>query len=113
MATSPDMDEAALLSALRSRRSQLAQRMMTGGVIALMLGNLIGWNVAVGWIMAYAVVQLIELGAFAGVTSGKTTTLPWWRAAIGYTSFALSGLVFGAVSIPLWLTSGAFGGVMA
>jgi len=113
MAMSPDINESALKSALRTRRAQLALRMMTGGVIALMLGNLIGWTLALGWIVLYGAVQLVELAAFAGITSGKSATLPWWRAAIGYGSFALSGLVFGCVSVPLWLSAGAFGGVMA
>ncbi|MBX7249644.1 MAG: response regulator [Caulobacteraceae bacterium] len=86
---------------------------MTGGIIALALGNLIGWELSLSWIAAYAVAQAIEIGAFQPLLSGARERLPAWRAAFGYLAFFLSGAVFGSVSVPLWLLGGAFGGVMA
>lgn len=113
MAITLDRNESALQGAIRGRRSQLAQRMMMTGVIALSLSQLVGWTFPVIWIAAYGAVQLIEVLAFGPVNAGPDNHLPRWRQAIGYTSFALSGLIFGSLTVPLWLLGGAFGGVIA
>jgi signal transduction histidine kinase/AmiR/NasT family two-component response regulator len=113
MASLPDIEEGGLRSALRTRQTQLPARMMTGGVIAMALGNLIGWDLSLPWIAVYGLVQGLEILAFRPLASGKVDRLPLWRTALGHLTFLISGLVFGSVSIPLWLLGGAFGGVMA
>ena len=99
-------------AAIRSRRAQLPQRMLTACVVALALSHLVGWVFPVGWVLAYSLIQMIESAAFAPLTS-EDERLPWWRLGVGYASFLASGIVFGSLSIPLWQYGGAFGGVLA
>ncbi len=102
-----------LTSAIRARRAQLPQRLMVAAVVAMVNSYLIGWQFPLAWVCIYALVQAVELQAFAPINGGRSETIPWWRAAIGYVSFATSGMVFGSITVPLWLLGGAFGGVTA
>jgi signal transduction histidine kinase/CheY-like chemotaxis protein len=67
----------------------------------------------VAWVLAYGTVQLIEILAFEPIVSGQRSHLPAWRGVIGYVSLLISGVVFGSLTLPLWLLGGAFGGVLA
>jgi len=109
---SPERNPKALVDALRGRRAQLSQRLMTCGVVALALSQLVGWEFPIGWIIAYGLTQALEAAAFKPLLDDEKAALPLWRKAVGYTSFALSGAVFGSLTVPLWMLGGAFGGVL-
>lgn len=114
MAISLDRNESALMSAIRGRRAQLPQRMMMTGLVALALSQLVGWTFPIAWFLAYSLAQAVEVLAFGPVRpDGGQIQLPRWRTAIGCASFLLSGVIFGALTVPLWLLGGAFGGVIA
>lgn len=100
-------------TAIRSRRAQLPQRMFTACVVALVLSHLVGWTFAIGWVLAYAIMQGLEALAFGPLTSGRTERLPVWRNVTGHGLLFASGLVFSSLIVPLWQLGGPTGGVLA
>lgn len=113
MAKAPERNDRELFAAIRGRRAQMAQRMMTACVVALALSNLFGWQIPAAWIVTYGLIQLCEVTAFAPVLRGGEAPLPLWRSVLGHIAVLLSGGVYGALSIPLWTIGGPFGGVLA
>lgn len=113
MAKTPERNDIEFQAAVRGRRAQLAQRMMTACVVALALCNLIGWQIPAAWIVTYSLVQLAEISAFAPILKGKDDHFPLWRNILGHVAVVASGAVYCSLSIPLWTLAGAFGGVLA
>ncbi len=113
MAKTPERNDIEFLAAVRGRRAQLAQRMMTACVVALALCNLIGWQIPAAWIVAYSLVQLAEIAAFSPILKGKDDHFPLWRNILGHVAVVVSGAVYGSLAIALWTFAGAFGGVLA
>lgn len=113
MANGLNGNETALIGAIRGRRAQLPQRMMMTGLVALALSQLVGWTFPIAWFIGYALCQGVEVFAFGPVLRRETETLSRWRAVLGCGSFLLSAVVFGSLTVPLWLFAGAFGGVVA
>jgi len=112
MATQPPSATGTAYAA-RVRRGQLVQRMMMACLICLALNPLVGWDFTLGWVLAYALAQVIECAAFAPINSGRTEHMPWWRDALGFGAVLLNAVVFGSLSVPLWLLGGPLGGVCA
>lgn len=113
MAKAPERNDRELFAAIRGRRAQMAQRMMTACVVSLALCNMFGWQIPAAWVVTYGLVQLCEVTAFAPVLRGGDAPLPLWRSILGHLAVLLSGGVYGALSIPLWTVGGPFGGVLA
>ncbi|HYF22580.1 MAG TPA: response regulator [Caulobacteraceae bacterium] len=112
MATQPQ-SATGLAYAARVRRGQLIQRMMMACLICLALNPLVGWDFTLAWVLAYGLAQVLECAAFAPVNTGRADHLPWWREALGCGAVLVNAIVFGSLSVPLWLLGGPIGGVCA
>ncbi|WP_395942674.1 ATP-binding protein [Brevundimonas sp.] len=99
--------------AVRHRRGTLLQRVGLGAAVALVVTPMMGWQVCLGWAVAYGLMQFLELVAFAPVTRGDAGEMPRWRKAIGCLTLFTSASLFGGLSIPMWLIGGPLGGVCA
>ncbi|NBB63938.1 response regulator [Pseudomonas sp. ODNR1LW] len=107
-----EFEESGWVVAARHRRSTLLQRIGMGGAVALVVTPMIGWQVCLAWFAAYVAVQGLERLA-----------LPPERIALAGASFArralicailfISALLFGSLSVPMWLIGGPLGGVCA
>ncbi len=113
MAKTPERNDTELFAAVRRRRAQLAQRMMTACVVALALCNLLGWQIPAAWIVAYSLAQYAEVTGFSPILKGQDDRLPLWRNLLGHAAVLISGAVYGVLSIPLWTLVGPFGGALA
>jgi len=99
--------------AARHRRGTLLQRVGLGAAVALVVTPMMGWQVCLGWAVAYGLMQFLELLAFAPVNRGDPREMPMWRKAVGCLTLFISASLFGGLSIPMWLIGGPLGGVCA
>lgn len=107
-----EFEESGWVVAARHRRSTLLQRIGMGGAVGLVVTPMIGWQVCLAWFAAYVLVQGVE-----------RLVLPPERIALAGASFArrtlicailfTSALLFGSLSVPMWLIGGPLGGVCA
>lgn len=99
--------------AVRQRRQALLQRLGMGAAAALVFSPVIGWNYSLFWVIGYFAVQMLDIWVFEPINSGKTNQLRRPRLFVGGILLFCNTLYFGSLSIPLWLTGGAMGGVCA
>ncbi|RZJ18311.1 MAG: response regulator [Brevundimonas sp.] len=99
--------------AARQRRRALLQRLGLGSACALVFGPILGWTFSTVWVALYFVIQAAELWAFAPINGNRAERLPTWRTLVGGAILCLNGAFFGSLSVPLWLTGGAMGGICA
>lgn len=99
--------------AVRQRRQALLQRLGMGAAAALVFSPVIGWNYSLFWVIGYFAVQMLDIWVFEPINSGKTNQLRGPRLLVGGILLFGNTLYFGSLSIPLWLTGGAMGGVCA
>lgn len=99
--------------AVQQRRKALLQRLGMGAAAALVFSPVIGWNYSLVWVVGYFAVQLLDLWVFEPINSGKSSQLRGPRLFAGGLLLFFNTLYFGSLSIPLWLTGGAMGGICA
>jgi len=102
-----------LVAAVRMRRSQLLQRSVMACLVAVVTSQVLSTGIAGVWIVTYLLAQLPEVWAFGPLATGKVDHQPAWRNAVGFASIVINASAFGALSIPLWLFGGSFGGACA
>ena len=100
-------------TAIRARRRALMQRLGMGAAIAMIFSPLLGWQVSTLWVVGHFLIQGLELGSFAPITSGKVERMGRWRNAAGGLALFLNAGFFGSLSIILWSIGGPMGGVCA
>ncbi|MFN3537346.1 MAG: ATP-binding protein [Brevundimonas sp.] len=113
MANDAAIHDEAFADAIRRRRKNLPIRMGVAVVGVLVFAPIIGAGLALAWIAAYFVVQLIDALACSPITSGRTETLTLWRKLIAWPAIAASTLVYGFFALPLWNMGGLAGGICA
>ncbi|MFN3815342.1 hybrid sensor histidine kinase/response regulator [Brevundimonas sp.] len=113
MAHDAAIHDEAFADAVRRRRKNLPIRMGVSVVGVLVFAPIIGAGLALAWIAAYFVVQLIDALACSPITSGRTETLSLWRKLIAWPAIAASTLVYGFFALPLWNLGGLAGGICA
>ena len=113
MAHDVAIHDEAFADAVRRRRKNLPIRMGVGVVGALVFSPVIGAGLALAWIAAYFIVQLIDALACSPISSGQTDTLPLWRKIIASGAIAASTVVYGFFALPLWQIGGLAGGICA
>ena len=101
------------VGAIRQRRKALLQRLGMAAASALVFSPLIGWDVSVGWVLGYFLIQVLDLWVFAPVVGGRAHKLTGFRAFAGDVLLLMNAGYFGSLSIPLWLVGGPMGGVCA
>ena len=99
--------------AVLQRRKALLHRLGMGAAAALVFSPVIGWTYCLTWFGGYFAVQLLDIWVFEPINSGRTTQLRGVRLYGGGLLLFLNALYFGSLSIPLWLTGGAMGGICA
>ena len=99
--------------AVQQRRKALLQRLGMGAAAALVFSPVIGWNYSLVWVVGYFAIQLLDIWVFEPINSGKTNQLRGPRLFAGGLLLFFNTLYFGSLSIPLWLTGGAMGGICA
>ena len=99
--------------AIRQRRKALLQRVGMGAAAALVFSPMIGWTYSLVWVVGYFAIQLLDLWVFEPINSGKTTQLRGARFLTGGAVLFSNSFYFGSLSIPLWLSGGAMGGICA
>lgn len=99
--------------AVRQRRKALLQRLGLGAASALIFSPLIGWDLALGWVLGYFLIQSLDLWAFSPINSGKVESLKGFRRFAGQLLLLVNAGYFGSLSIPLWLVGGPMGGICA
>ncbi|GLS00491.1 hypothetical protein GCM10007859_04970 [Brevundimonas denitrificans] len=99
--------------AIRQRRKALLQRLGMASASALIFSPLLGWSLSFAWVVGYFVVQLLDLWVFAPIVSGKTERLRGLRRVAGWIMLSVNAAYFGSLSVPLWMTGGAMGGICA
>ena len=105
--------DGAFADAVRRRRRNLLIRMGVAVVGVLVFAPVIGGEIALAWIAAYFLVQLMDALACAPISSGRSETLPRWRKILACAAIAGSTVVYGFFSVPLWSVGGLAGGVCA
>jgi signal transduction histidine kinase/AmiR/NasT family two-component response regulator len=112
-----DMPAAALdetwAGAIRQRRKALLQRLGMAAASALVFSPLIGWNLSVGWVLGYFLVQVLDLWVFGPVNNGSADRLRGVRNIAGGALLMINAGYFGSLSAPLWLVGGPMGGICA
>lgn len=107
-----DREHEGFVGALRARRRQAGSRLLLAGVVAMVMSNLVGPPIAIGWLAAYAVITGLDwLLVERATRTGERMSTP--RKALACLFLALSSAIFGALSIPLWMMGGPLGGVVA
>jgi signal transduction histidine kinase len=104
---------AGFAGAVRQRRKALLQRLGLSAASALIFSPLIGWNVALAWVLGYFLIQGLDLWVFSPINSGKAETLKGFRRFAGWGMLVINAGYFGGLSIPLWLVGGPMGGICA
>lgn len=99
--------------AILQRRKALLQRLGMAAASALVFSPLIGWDVSVGWVLGYFLIQALDLWTFAPIVSGRARKLTGARAVLGDILLVSNASYFGSLSIPLWIVGGPMGGVCA
>lgn len=112
MAAAYDCDEG-WIAAVRQRRQALLQRLAMGCASALVFSPLLGWDLAVAWVVAYFSIQVLDLWVFGPINSGRATSLGPFRTVAANVMLFANAAAFGALSLPLWIMGGAMGGVCA
>lgn len=105
-----DREDDGFLIAVRSRFRHAGSRMLMAGIVALVFSNLVGPTIVLAWLGGYAVSNTLEWLAYRPALA-EGGRLPAWRKAACCLALAVSGTIFGALSVPLWLMGGAMGGV--
>lgn len=101
------------VTAILQRRKALLQRLGMAAASALVFSPLIGWDVSVGWVLGYFLIQALDLWTFAPIVSGRAQKLTGARAVLGDILLFANASYFGSLSIPLWIVGGPMGGVCA
>ena len=99
--------------AIRQRRKALLQRLGMGAASAMIFSPILGWNFGIVWVAGYFLIQLLDLWVFAPINSGQTERMGALRNVAGGFTLMANAAYFGSLSIPLWLSGGAMGGVCA
>mgnify|MGYP003671304039 FL=1 len=99
--------------AIRQRRKALLQRVGMGAASALVFSPVIGWSYSLLWATGYFAIQLLDIWVFEPINSGKSTQLRGARLFAGGLMLFSNSFYFGSLSIPLWLSGGAMGGICA
>ena len=99
--------------AVRRRRGAMMQRFGLGAAIGLIFSPLFGWVFSAIWVTIYFLIQLADLWVFEPIHSGRVERMGRVRSVIGGFLLFLNAAAFGALSIPLWLSGGAMGGICA
>ncbi len=99
--------------AVLQRRKPLMQRLFMGAATALVFSPLIGWEVTFLWAISYFAMQWIEVAVFAPLTRSEPEPIGQVRGAAGVAIMLGNALVYGGLSVPLWLEGGALGGICA
>lgn len=99
--------------AVRQRRAALMQRVGVGMATALVSAPLLGWHVSAFWLVSYMAMQAVEMRVFAPITHEGEDQMSLGRSALGGVVLVANTALYGSLSIPLWLTGGAVGGVTA
>ncbi len=99
--------------AIRRRRNGLVQRLGVGAATAMLTSTVLGWSFCAPWILAYGVIQLIELYVFAPINKHRLETMSPLRSALGCVVMALNTALYCLPAIPLWLVGGPMGGLCA
>jgi signal transduction histidine kinase/CheY-like chemotaxis protein len=99
--------------AARARLDQAPVRAVMAALTGLVMSNIVGLDFAMTWMVAYASAQGLEFWSLSPLVREKRETLPKWRMTLGAAGAALTGVVYGGLSIPLWLQGGPLGGVCA
>lgn len=113
MADAHDQSEASWAPAIRQRRRALMQRLFMGAATALVFSPVFGWQLSVGWVLGYFLIQMLDLWVFGPINSGKVERMGPLRSAAGVAMLFSNAAAFGVLSVPLWLIGGAMGGVCA
>ncbi|MFT4956493.1 MAG: signal transduction histidine kinase [Brevundimonas sp.] len=113
MAHDAAIHDEAFADAVRRRRKNLPIRMGVAVVGVLVFSPVIGAGLALAWIAAYFIVQLLDALACSPISSGKTETLTVWRKIIAAVAIAASSAVYGFFALPLWQMGGLAGGICA
>ena len=99
--------------AIRQRRKALLQRLGMAAACALVFSPLLSWNLSVGWVLGYFLVQLLDLWVFGPVNNGSTDRLHGVRNVAGAALLTINAGYFGSLSVPLWIVGGPMGGICA
>jgi two-component system, sensor histidine kinase len=99
--------------AVQQRRRALLQRLGMGAAAALVFSPVIGWNYSLLWVVGYFLVQMLDIWVFEPINNGKSNQLRGPRLFAGGVLLFFNTLYFGSLSVPLWLTGGAMGGICA
>jgi two-component system, sensor histidine kinase len=113
MAHDVAIHDEAFADAVRRRRKNLPIRMGVAVVGVLVFSPVIGAALALAWIAAYFVVQLVDALACSPISSGRTETLPPWRKVMASGAIIASTAVYGFFALPLWQLGGLAGGICA
>jgi CheY-like chemotaxis protein/signal transduction histidine kinase len=99
--------------AARSRRSQLVARIVMACLVSFVVSVLVGWAGAMVWLLAYIAAQLPEIAAFAPYYAEGHEQIPLWRRIAGCFGVLVNASAFAALTAPLWLRGGPWGGLCA
>ncbi|WP_298126196.1 ATP-binding protein [Brevundimonas sp.] len=100
-------------TAIRQRRKGLLQRLCLGAACALVFSPVLSWSFAVLWVGGYFLIQLLDLLILAPINNGRTEHMGRVRTAAAYFILVANAAYFGSLSVALWLTAGALGGICA
>ncbi len=97
--------------ALQQRRRGLVQRVSLSAATAIIFAPILGFDLTLPWLAVFMAAQGLERLALSKGEAGKAMSRG--RVAASLIALFLSGAIFGALSIPLWLTAGVVGGICA
>lgn len=100
-------------TAVRLRRKAILQRLYLGATAALIFSPLFGWTFSLVWMAVYFTGQWVDAMLFAPIATGKTDRMGPIRSSAGMVSIFVNTAIFGSLSVPLWLSDGALGGICA
>jgi len=79
----------------------------------MLTSTVLGWGFCAPWIVAYGVIQLVELYIFAPINQRRLEAMSPLRSALGCVVMALNTALYCLPAIPLWLIGGPMGGLCA
>jgi len=101
------------VTAVRQRRRALLQRLGMGAATAMIFSPVFGWQISVGWVTGYFLIQMIDLWVFTPINDHGVEHMGRFRTMAGNVVLFANAAAFGSLSIPLWLLGGAMGGTCA
>jgi signal transduction histidine kinase/AmiR/NasT family two-component response regulator len=99
-----------MAAAIVSRRANLLVRATAGALVALIGSRLVGWSFAAPWAGAFFATLALDVWLWRPYPAAD---LPRWRKAVGLLAIGANATTFGAVTLPLWRTGDAVGGLCA